>query len=73
MVSNGECIKILTEHSDHVSSVVFSGDGKYLVSGSGDNIIGLWKVSSGECIKTFTGHSNSVYSVVFSIDVKYLA
>ena len=38
------------------SSVVFSPNGEYLASGSGDKTIGVWRVSSGERIKTLTGH-----------------
>ena len=63
----------LTGHSFPVYSVVFSADGEYLASGSGDKTIGVWRVSSGERIKTLTGHSYSVYSVVFSADGEYLA
>ena len=72
-VSSGERIKTLTGHSDSVRSVVFSADGEYLASGSGDETIGVWRVSSGERIKTLTGHSSPVNSVVFSADGEYLA
>ena len=46
----------LTDHLSVVVSVVFSPNGEYLVSGSADNTIGVWRVSSGERIKTLTGH-----------------
>ena len=62
-----------TGHSSLVKSVVFSPDGEYLASGSGDKTIGVWRVSSGESIKILTGHSSDVYSVVFSPDGEYLA
>ena len=39
-------------------SVVFSPNGEYLVSGSVDNTIEVWRVSSGERIKTLKGRSN---------------
>ena len=63
----------LTGHSSSVYSVVFSPNGEYLVSGSWDKTIGVWRVSSGELIKTLNGHSNHVRSVVFSPNGEYLA
>ena len=63
----------LSGHSFFVLRVVFSPNGEYLASGSGDNTIGVWKVSSGEQIKTLSGHSSWVYSIVFSPDGEYLA
>ena len=59
-MSSEECVNTLTGHSGPVFSVVFSGDGKYLASGSLDTTIGLWMVYSGRRIKTFTGHSHTV-------------
>ena len=50
-------MKTLIGDSDKVFSVVFSNDGEYLASGSGDKTIGVWRVSSGERIKTLIGHS----------------
>ena len=72
-VSSGERIKILAGHSGPVLSVVFSGDGEYLASGSWDKTIRLWRVSSGESIKTFTGNFGLIYSVAFSENGNYLA
>ena len=36
----------LTGHSDRVRTVVFSPDGEYLASGSGDKTIRVWRISS---------------------------
>jgi len=63
----------LTGHSGFVTSVVFSSNGKYLVSGSGDKTVKVYQTDGFKEIVTLTGHSNYVYSVAFSPDGRYLA
>ncbi|BBH40875.1 serine/threonine protein kinase [Microcystis viridis NIES-102] len=65
--------KTLTGHSDTVSSLVYSPDGRYLASGSNDKTIKIWEVATGKELRTLTGHSDSVESVVYSPDGRYLA
>ncbi|MFB2767930.1 AAA-like domain-containing protein [Pelatocladus sp. BLCC-F211] len=62
----------LQGHSDVVSSVIFSPDGKTLVSASDDHTVKLWNLQGKE-LATLKGHSDSVYSVAFSPDGKILA
>ncbi|CUS86186.1 WD domain-containing protein, G-beta repeat-containing protein [Candidatus Kryptonium thompsonii] len=59
-------------HSDRVTSIAFSPDGKTFVSGSADNTLKLWDVSTGKEIRTFRGHSGDVTSVAFSPDGKII-
>ena len=64
----------LEGHTDHVNSVCFSSDGKYIASGSEDKTIQLWNVASGEQEgKPFKGHISGIHSVCFSPDGKYIA
>ncbi|MDO9558500.1 MAG: Ig-like domain-containing protein, partial [Syntrophales bacterium] len=52
-----------------VNAVVFSPDGRYLLTGSQDaanGAIGLWNVETGTEIKTFKGHKGEVMSLAFS-------
>jgi WD40 repeat protein len=64
-------IKVQLGHPSDVTSVAFSPDGRYALSGSVDKTLKLWEVSSGKVVRTFSGHSNSVNSVAFSPDGKY--
>ena len=69
----GEQKWTLTGHTNYVSSIAFSPDGRTLVSGSWDETVCLWDAETGEQKRTLTGHTDSVYSVVFSPDGKTLA
>jgi WD40 repeat protein len=65
-------IQAFKGHSDSVSSVVFSPDGKTIATSSWDNTVKLWNLEGKE-LQTFKGHSNSVLNVVFSPDGKTIA
>jgi WD40 repeat protein len=64
----------LTGHSDWVSDVDFSPDGKLLASASADNKVRLWDVESGQQRgEPLEGHTAWVNEVAFSPDGKLLA
>lgn len=53
---------------NRISTVIFSPDGKYLLSGNWGSAINLWDVSTGQKIKTFSGHKGRINALAFSPD-----
>ncbi len=58
----------LEGHSDWVSSMAISPDGKILVSGSLDNTIKIWDLSTNGSLKSTITGSSSIKSVIVSPD-----
>ncbi len=58
----------LEAFKNRVSTVVFSPDSKYLVSGNWGGVISLWDASTGQKIKNIAGHSGRINALAFSPD-----
>ncbi|NEO58281.1 MAG: hypothetical protein F6K54_37680 [Okeania sp. SIO3B5] len=58
-------------HIEGVTSVSFSADGCYALSGSNDKTLKLWDIKTG-CLRTFEGHGEAVKAVCFSLDGCYI-
>ena len=56
-------IKTFEGHTDGVTCLQFNR--KYLMTGSYDNTVKIWKVETGECLRTLTGHTKPIRSLVF--------
>ncbi|TFK74111.1 WD40 repeat-like protein [Pluteus cervinus] len=62
-------IVVVEGHNDLVSSVVYSSDGKHIISGSYDQTIRIWDATTGQAIMDpLCGHTESVLSVACSPD-----
>jgi len=59
-------------HTDGINTAVFSPDGKYALTASGDKTARIYEVSSGKDLLVLSGHTDRVISAVFSPDGKYV-
>jgi len=64
----GSLLRILEGHTDSVSSVSLSPDGRRAVSGSRDMTLRVWDVQTGACLRTLEGHTWTVISVSLTPD-----
>ena len=71
--TTGSQTAVFPGHTDWVRSLVFSLDGRLLVSGSDDKTVKLWDVQTGGVVKTFHGHTLYVTSVSISADCTRIA
>lgn len=71
--TNGEKVYTFTEQSNIISSVSWSLDGKYIVSGGANGMIEVWDVTKGMKIHTIAGHSDKVECVEISPNGRYIA
>ena len=61
----------LNGHTDEVTSVAFSPDGKRIVTGSDDKTVQVWDAATGQPVgPPLKGHTDAVTSVAFSPDGK---
>jgi small GTP-binding protein len=63
--------RVLEGHTDLVSSVALSADGKRAVSGSVDNTVRVWDLDGKQPPRVLEGHTGSVISVALSADGKH--
>lgn len=55
-------------HSEWITSIAVSPDGRVIASASLDATIKLWDIASGRLLRTLVGHSDAVKSIAFSPD-----
>ena len=69
----GFSLYVLSGHTGDITSLAFSPDGTFLVSGSEDKTIKLWDIQTGGVVRTFCGHTKAVCSASISADCTTIA
>jgi WD40 repeat protein len=76
-IETGNLLHTFTGHESFVTSVAFSPDGRFLLTGSQDKTARLWDTNTGASLRQFTGHKGGGISpdwgdifVAFSADGK---
>jgi len=59
--------------AESVLALSFSPDSQWLVAGSGDGSLTVWRVESTKYVSTFQAHSGRITSISFSSDGRWLA
>ena len=70
---DGQAIATFEGHTDHVTSVSFSRDGRTLAAGSNDKTVRVWDLETGQTLQTLKGHSRQITCVQFSPEGATLA
>ena len=65
---DGNHLKTLEGHSDLVSSLSITPDGRILISSGHDGTIRLWSLPDGNLLKTLQGYTDSVTTLAISSD-----
>jgi WD40 repeat protein len=64
----GVVLRRFSGHTDAVTDIAFSPDGRTALSGGQDKLLILWDVETGQEIRRFVGHTGGVNQVRFSPD-----
>ncbi len=67
-VESGNRLHSFRGHTEEITALAFSADGKNLVSGSNDSTVKVWRTDNGEEIATLKGHDRWMSAVAISHD-----
>jgi len=72
MATSGKTIATCRGHSAPIHGVIWSPDGKYIASASGDSTVQVWEATTGKSTLSHR-HAAPVYAVSWSPDGKNIA
>ncbi len=65
---DGALLRIFAGHQGEITSVAFSPDDRFILTGATDKIARLWDTNSGKMLLSYEGHQDAVTSIAFSPD-----
>jgi WD40 repeat protein len=71
-LDSGQLIHSLKGHTDSVTTVTLTLNGKYIVSGSRDNTIRIWNLVNGQLTKIWEEPTDTVNEVLMTPDGQYV-
>lgn len=66
--ATGDVVHVLAGHTNSVTSLCATHDGRYALSASTDETVRVWDLATGRPIRTLPGHGNAVASVCAASD-----
>jgi len=70
---SGKSLGALEGHTSWICELVFSADGQWLYSASGDQTIRIWDIGLRRCLTTLRGSNDEIYGLTLSPDGTTLA
>jgi WD40 repeat protein len=67
-MNSGSCLRNLTGHSERITEVIMTPDGRRAVSASLDNTLRVWDLKSGKCLQKLIGHTDEILRVLLMPD-----
>ena len=67
----GRLLKTLIGHTNTISTVAITTDGRLAISGSRDRDLRIWVISTGVCLRSLQGHRDLVSCVDLSQDKRF--
>ncbi|MBF0590535.1 MAG: serine/threonine protein kinase [Nitrospirae bacterium] len=77
-IEEGRCLTTLYGHTDWVTCVCVTSDGRFAISGSNDKTLRLWDIgpdtenTTGRCVRVFSGSPDMITAVAVTPDSRYI-
>jgi WD40 repeat protein len=71
-LASGRLLRVIKGHTDTVTALAYSPDGKFLISGSKDQTIRIWDGATGKEVRRMNGHKAAITSLAVSGDGRSL-